>query len=258
MPNPSTTTTASAEFAPRTAQEISNLIERLVQVKDDHPPRPELGENYLMLDHLGHSWSTELPDAWHGLTDHLAISESGMLYCCDGNDWRIISDGLFQTLNTQPYTYGFAMMDHDLITEHIRSSVHRWLKINFRPKVGERAMAAFIPEKEHPERENDPLKETRWKAIEDPDNHPSSPDLVSFTAEVDSFFAGCQRVLMQSDNFGIRSSGLDVMEVGCRQALSLVGTMIQESGALCSHAVNPSPQGGLWPPPSLLETKEIK
>jgi hypothetical protein len=119
-----------------------------------------------------------------------------------------------------------------MICEHIRESVRKWLRHNYPANVAEAAFAACMAE-------DGVIAEYRWAPVESPITPCSAPDLESFAAEVASFFAARRQSLVESDQFRIRSGGLDVMAEGCNQALNLIGTMIRESTALCSEAENP-------------------
>jgi hypothetical protein len=240
MAYPTTPTTASADFAPTTTQETSNLIERLIDTWSAHPSRAFCGEFFMMLNKHGHKWHHDLPQASIELERQIAISDTGILYHCTGAKWEILSEGLYMSLSTPPHTYGFAQMDREMICEHIRESVRKWLRHNYPANVAEAAFAACMAE-------DGAVAEYRWAAVESPITPCSAPDLDGFMAEVVGFFAAQRQTLVESDHFRIRSGGLDVMAEGCNQALRLIGTMIQESSALCCNAINPPSESGCFP-----------
>lgn len=230
-------TPASAFYAPKTDQEQSNLIERLVQRMTANPPKPEHGERFLMLKSNGWTWMSNLPEASQTFADNIALASSGILYRCDPNEesptgyrWKVMSGGLAMTLQTQPHTFGFVQMTPELIADHAAECVAKWMKANFTEDEEQQATA---------------ILRKRLENLLPATGYPGCVSHLAQCAEVLRRSAPLMlEALRASPVLAVRVGAVSVLHDGIHQSLGVSVALVEQAAALCSDAINPRPGGG--------------
>lgn len=217
----------------KTLQEKSNEIEQLADAIAALPQDAARDKRFAFLNFGKVQWSRLLPwpgSCWIGA---FAMAREGVLWECLESSpgskmgmWKIVSDGLRLALDEQPHTYGFAQMDAELITDHVRDSVREWLTANF----SEEQISEVIEQLKIEVEDRQPTL-----------NYSSCLILLSRLTDLLRRISPtmCDS-LRASDRLACRISPLMDLHNGMHQSLALTSALIDQAATLCTDAVNPS------------------
>lgn len=236
-------TSASAIPAPKTLQIQSNEIEQLAYAVGRKRWKADDPGQFVLLDLEKITWLKQLPIPEEKWIHRFAMHRSGTLCQCqpdwenfEKSKWVIVSKGLENAMHEQPHTYGFSMMDAEMIAEHIANTCQKWLQCNFPADLA--AEASRI------------LSEEMGKKVFDQDkgkNEGGDIDSIALINQCAGFIQDSAVVvdsaLKKSPRTAIRAESVAMIRKGAVQALMAAVALLEQSAALCLDARKSPPEG---------------